>query len=266
MLRSPLNSRRRTGRCRYAPRMNRLPTALVALAAATILVAGCSPSDDSDNPQSSTSPSPSPSPTPGLATNQRGAIEVNLGQPVTISDDNGTPVLTITDSRLDTSGCADLSPEVVQAKFAATVKTGSIETPEWLWASDFYYVDARGKVAQNLEVSQMVDGSTPCRGSVQFIDVPPNSTKDGSPTLVVPKIAVAIGYHLDAGGVDRRVEWKLPQGWQPVTSTTTATEPPVTTTDAPAETTVPETTTTNGIPPGWDKDGNGQIDTDAPVG
>ena len=242
--------------------MNRLPAAFASLAAATIFVVGCSSSSDGDSPQSSTPTSAASTP----ATNQRGAIEVDLGQPVTISDDSGTPVLTITNSRLDTSGCADLSPEVVQAKFAATIKTGAIETPEWLWASDFYYVDARGKEAQDLEVSQAVDGSTPCRESVQFTDVPPNSTKDGSPTLVVPTVSVAIGYHLEAGGVDRRVEWKLPQGWQPAPASTTFTEPPVTTTDAPTETTAPETTTTNGIPPGWDKDGNGQIDTDAPVG
>lgn len=278
MLRNPFNRHRSLHPRRYDPRMKRLPVALATFVAATGLVVGCSSSDDGDdNPRSSTATSPSSAP----SMNQRGAIEVDLGQPVTLTDDRGNLLVTITDSRLDATGCKsvdysqipDLAAEnvsgrVQQMQFKASIRTGATETTQWLWSSDFYFVSKDGEVVDNLTVAQMHDdlSGTNCEGERSIIDLPPNSSARGATTLSVPIGVenggpIAIGYKVEG----KRAEWRLPPGWQPP-APSTSTETPAATTDAPAETTAPETTTTNGIPPGWDKDGNGQIDTDAPVG
>ncbi|AVP42262.1 hypothetical protein SEA_FENRY_36 [Gordonia phage Fenry] len=246
--------------------MTRYLPALCTAAALALLTTSCSSSDDNNaDPTSSTATTASSSSVP---TNSRGAIEVAIGEPITITDASGAKVLTVTGTRLDTAGCnGALNPEVVQAKLVATIETGAMETPQWLWPSDIYYVNDQNKVAQNLEVSQAVGQDFPCDGSVSFIDVPPNSSKDGSPTIVVPIMTTAIGYHLKVGDVDQRVEWKLPGDWRakvapPSTPAPAATEAPA---PAPApETGAPEAG--SDIPPGWDKDGDGLIDTDAPVG
>lgn len=247
--------------------------AAIATLAAAPALAACTSSDDTATTTSSASVT-----APQFVTNARGAIEVNLGDPVIISDNAGKTVLQITNTRLDYTGCADQTADVTQAKFVATIKTGAVTTPEWLWASDFYYVDADGKVAQNADVARAADLTNPCTGSIQFINTPPNSTAEGSPTIVIPNVIRAIGYHLKAQGVDQRVEWKTTIV-RASPSTTTATEVPDTTIDTPAP--APADTTTdyprgtvpgegqdpaNGLPPEWDRDGNGMIDTDAPIG
>lgn len=241
---SPLRSGTTT---RYLP-------ALCA-AAALALITCCSSGNEASGATSSSAAAASSS----VPTNSRGAIEVAIGEPVTITNAAGAKVLTITGTRLDTAGCdAALNPEVLQAKLAATIETGTVETPEWLWSSDIYYVNDQNKVAHNLEVSQAVGQDFPCNGSVQFIDVPPNSSKDGSPTIVVPIMTTAIGYHLKVGDVDQRVEWKLPADWRQKVA--------LPSTPAPAATEAPAPGGGSDIPPGWDKDGDGLIDTDAPIG
>ncbi|QGJ87284.1 hypothetical protein SEA_WOCKET_38 [Gordonia phage Wocket] len=243
--------------------MTRYLPALYA-AAAIALLASCSSGDDTVAATSS-----STAPSSSVPTNARGAIEVPLGEPVTVTDANGAKVLTISGTRLDTAGCnGALNPDVVQTKFVAAIDTGAIETDQWLWPSDIYYVNDQNKVAQNIEVSQTVGQDFPCDGSVAFIDVPPNSSKDGSPTIVVPIMTTAIGYHIEVEGVDQRVEWKLPADWRqkvtpPSTPAPAATEAPA---PEPAPAPAPETGGGSDLPPGWDKDGDGLIDTDAPIG
>jgi hypothetical protein len=231
--------------------------------ALALAVGGCGGGngDSADEPSDSSTASATPS-SSAPQTNARGAVEVDLGEQVEVYGNNGL-VLRINDTRLDGVGCGLTHPEVVQAKLAATIDTGAAEVPEWLWASDIYYVDANGKVAQNREVSDAVDASFPCADSEQFIDIPPNSTADGSPTIEIPKVTVAIGYHLKAGEVDQRIEWKLPADW----ASTLA--PPVTTEPEPQAPSAepPEAESPAGsLPSGWDKDGDGLIDTDAPIG
>ncbi|AXH49680.1 hypothetical protein KNT98_gp38 [Gordonia phage Frokostdame] len=246
--------------------MTRYLPALCTAAAIALLTTSCSSGDDGTADPTSSSASAASS---SMPTNSRGAIEVAIGEPVTITDASGAKVLTVTDTRLDTAGCnSTLNPEVVQSKFVATIETGGMETQQWLWPSDIYYVNDQNKVAQNLEVSQAAGEDFPCDGSVSFIDVPPNSSKDGSPTIVVPIMTTAIGYHLKVGDVDQRVEWKLPADWrQKVAPPSTPDAAPAATEQAPAPEPAPAPETGGSdVPPGWDKDGDGLIDTDAPVG
>ena len=238
-----------------------IPLALFAL---TVLISACG-SDDSQPTAASGTPDSSQ---PAQPVNKRGAQEVSIGQPVTIVGKDGKLIVKISGTRLNQSGCDEsLSPEVVQSKFVATIETGNHEQPEWLWASDFYYIDDAGKVAQNVDVVQTLGAVNPCADSRQFINVPPNSTVDGSPTLVVPRITRAIGYKLEVDGTTYRFEWKLPDNWSPPTPTAT---PTADTTIAPTyeePTSTPESGPSNGgIPPEWDKNGDGLIDADAPVG
>ncbi|UYL87849.1 hypothetical protein SEA_MALISHA_18 [Gordonia phage Malisha] len=246
--------------------------AIAAVCAATACILSSCSSDGGDTAATSSS-----SAAPSTAeTNSRGAIEVELGEPVTITSGDGATVLSITGTRLDNTGCAGQHPEVAHTKFVATIQTGDVETEQWLWPSDFYYVNDANKVAQNREVEEASDTAFACEGSVEFIDVPPNSSNDGSPTLSVPVMTTAIGYHLDTAGVDQRVEWKLPADWRqklaPQTPATTEQPAATTTEPAPAPEPQPEPETnapdagSGNIPPGWDKNGDGLIDTDAPIG
>ncbi|AOE44056.1 hypothetical protein SEA_BLINO_40 [Gordonia phage Blino] len=245
--------------------MTRYLPVLCTAAALALFTTSCAGDDSNADPTSSSASAAASSSVP---TNSRGAIEVAIGEPVTVTDASGAQVLTVTGTRLDTAGCnGALTPEVVQAKLVATIETGAMETPQWLWPSDIYYVNDQNKVAQNLEVSQAAGQDFPCDGSVSFIDVPPNSSKDGSPTIVVPIMTTAIGYHLKVGDVDQRVEWKLPGDWREKVATPSTPAPAAT--EAPAPAPAPETGAPEGgsdIPPGWDKDGDGLIDTDAPIG
>lgn len=250
----------------------KIRTTAAVLLTVVPMLAACSASDTTSATSSTAATT--------AGTNSRGAIEVDLGQPVTVTDSAGNLVLNVTGTRLDTSGCAPATGEVTQAKFVATIKTGNVETDQWLWESDFYYVDPTGKVVENIDVTQKADLWFPCTESVLLIKTPPNSIADGSPTLAIPNNSTTIGYHLEAGGVDQRVEWKLPGGLSAAVQSTAAetAESETTTQEQPATTTASETTyptgtvpgegadLNSGIPSEWDRDGNGLIDTDAPVG
>ena len=275
-------------------------TVVAMLASTALTVAACS-SSATDTATSSTSKSATSTSTKP-STNKRGAVEVDLGQPVTLRDQAGKPIITITDTRLDTTGCRTINyrdipqlasegatGEIRQAKFIGTVKVGDIEEKQWLWSSDFYFVAPDGEIADNLTVSQLHDdlAGTICEGETSIIDLPPNSTAKGATTIDIPVGTekggpVAIGYKVDG----KRIEWKLPGGAAkvlgpaPTPATTTAAEvipEPTTEPQAPA---VEEPTTdyprgtvpgeghdfNNGLPPEWDKNGDGMIDKDAPIG
>lgn len=239
----------------------------VALTCAAVCVAAACSSGGSEPMTSSATQTSVASST--AATNVRNAVEVKLGEPVTVTSPGGGLVLKIADTRLDATGCSGSHPEVKQVKFVATIQTGDKESDQWLWPSDFYYVNSAGKVAQNREVEEAADIAYACDGSVEFINVPPNSTMDGSPTIVIPNETTTVGYHLTVGGVDQRVEWKLPAGWQDTVApevAAPATEVPATTEPEPAPPAAEAPETEGGIPPGWDKNGDGLIDTDAPIG
>ncbi|SEK19315.1 acyltransferase [Rhodococcus maanshanensis] len=133
-----------------------------------------------------------------------------LGEAATVSR-GGTKILEVSNTSLSTDGCAEntkLPGEVTKQLFNATVATGPATATQWLWPSDFYYVDAAGKIAKNVDASD----ANPCTGSTStFIDMPTNSAADGKVTLDVPNVARVIGYHTTQGGNDVRIEWVLPE-------------------------------------------------------
>lgn len=271
-------------------------TVVVAMLAATALTAAACSSD------TSTATSSSSSAAPKSATNKRGAVEVTLGQPVTLRDQAGKPIIAITDTRLDTAGCRTINysdipqlanegatGEIRQANFIATIQVGDVQEKQWLWSSDFYFVAPDGEIADNLTISQLHDdlAGANCDGETSIIDLPPNSKAKGATTLDIPVGTekggpVAIGYKVNG----KRIEWKLPGGAAkvlgpaptPATSTPAAVTPePTTEQQAPATaeptTDYPRGTVpgenhdfNNGLPPEWDKNGDGMIDKDAPVG
>ncbi|APE10995.1 MULTISPECIES: acyltransferase [unclassified Rhodococcus (in: high G+C Gram-positive bacteria)] len=183
-----------------------------ALGSVALLLAACGSSDTADEPETSTTASGSVevgSETPDL--NVRGAVEVALGETATVVQ-NGVTVLEVSDTSLSTDECAEnttLPGEVTKQSFRATIAVGPESIPEWLWQSDFYYVDENGKIAKNTDTSD----ATPCTGggSGAFIDLPPNSSADGRVTLDVPNASRSIGYHTTQGGNDIRIEWTLPE-------------------------------------------------------
>lgn len=268
-------------------------TLVAMLTAAALTAAACS-SDTSTTATSSSSLA-----APRSATNKRGAVEVTLGQPVTLRDQAGKPIIAITDTRLDTAGCRTINyrdipqlanegatGEIRQAKFIATIQVGDVQEKQWLWSSDFYFVAPDGEIADNLTISQLHDdlAGTNCDGETSIIDLPPNSKAKGATTLDIPVGTekggpVAIGYKVDG----RRIEWRLPGGAArvlgtapattttaeaaPVTPEATEEQPAPTTTDYPRGTVPGEGANPgNGIPPEWDKNGDGMIDKDAPIG
>lgn len=198
----------------------------VVFTISAITLAGCSNDDDGGF-----EPAATPAETSAeqlQETNERGAVEVDLGEPVTLTDDTGTPLITITNSQLDAIGCKAVSydsvpdfaeegvtGEIRQIKFEADVEVGTYEYPQWLWSSDFYYANDEGEVIQNMEVTGLqLDLVTPCEGSRQILDLPPNSKAKGAITLSIPIGAEnggpdVIGYAIN----DNRVEWRLPEGW-----------------------------------------------------
>lgn len=200
-----------------------LPAAVFTIA--VLALTGCSAADD--NTAEPAPPSGEPEPTT-VVTNARGAVEVPLGDPVTLIGDDGNTIVTISNSQLDTEGCkavdyADipdlaeegLTGEIRQVKFKADVEVGDYENPEWLWSSDFYFVGEDSLVTQNVQVDMMHSALlTSCEGSQQILNLPPNSKARGSVTLSIPVGSVnggpdAIGYNVDG----KRAEWVLPEGW-----------------------------------------------------
>lgn len=255
--------------------MKRSPMVLGHIAALTVALFAAACSTSSGDNESSTSSATSPRPTQPT-TNQRGAVEVNLGQAVTLTGRDGKPVVTITDSRLDSSGCksvdysqvpnlGDAKGRIQQAKFMAAVKVGEADVTQWLWASDFYFVSKDGEVVDNLTVSEMSADlrGTICSGSVSLVDLPPNSTAQGATTLDIPigienGGPIAIGYKVEG----QRVEWKLPGGAVSILGPGTASSSSPAA--APAtETETPAADTSAGLPPNLDQDGDGNLDEGA---
>lgn len=183
--------------------------AAFALAPAALLLAACGSSDTTDEPQPTTTTTTEVAADDGL--NARGAVEVQLGETATVVQ-NGTTVLEISDTSLSADGCdanTTLPGEITKQGFSATVQVGPKSITQWLWASDFYYVDADGKITKNFDTSDAEPCSGP--GNSAFIDLPPNSSADGRVTLDIPNEAEVIGYSTTQGDQDIRVEWVLPE-------------------------------------------------------
>ncbi|MCD5419780.1 acyltransferase [Rhodococcus pyridinivorans] len=181
----------------------------VALAPALLLLAACGDSGTTAEPTPTTSaPATQAEDTAGL--NARGAVEVQLGETATVVQ-NGTTVLEVSDTSLSTDGCDinTTSDAITKQGFSATVQVGPSTITQWLWASDFYYVDADGKITKNVDTSDAEPCSGP--GSNAFIDLPPNSSADGRVTLDIPNETEVIGYSTTQGGQNIRVEWVLPE-------------------------------------------------------
>lgn len=215
-----------TGRIRHRGagnvlRMNKT-TVYAATLTALVVTAGCA-TEQAPQPEATTESAP-----PAAETNKRGAIEVPLGEPVTLTTETGELLVSISNVRLESEGCkavdyADV-PELVaegatgeirQVLFKADVEVGEEESPEWLWSSDFYYASDDGEVLDNIGLSQLhPELSFPCEGNKQIIDLPPNSKAKGATTLDIlvgsenrgPDV---IGYKVDG----QRAEWTLPDNW-----------------------------------------------------
>lgn len=198
----------------------------MAFTISALTLAGCSNDDDGGF-----EPAGTPAETTAeqaQETNERGAVEVDLGEPVTLTDDTGTPLITITNSQLDATGCKavdyasipdfaaeGITGEIRQVKFKADVEVEAYETPEWLWSSDFYFANDDGEVIQNIQVNRLDDDLVfSCDGSQQILNLPPNSKAKGATTLSIPVGSEnggpdVIGYAVNGN----RVEWRLPDGW-----------------------------------------------------
>lgn len=182
--------------------------AAFALVPAALLLAACSSSDTTDQSEPTTSTATTEvEADAGL--NARGAVEVALGETVTVTQ-NGVTVLEVSDTSLSTDGCdvnANAPEAITKQGFSATIQIGPSTITQWLWPSEFYYVDADRKITRNIDTSD----AEPCSGGNSFIDLPPNSGADGRVTLDVPNEAEVIGYSTTQGGQDLRVEWVLPE-------------------------------------------------------
>lgn len=206
--------------------MKRSLFSAVAFTIFALTLAGCSNNDDGGFESAATPAETSAEQV--QVTNERGAVEVDLGEPVTLTDDTGTPLITITNSQLDAIGCKAVSyddisafaaegvtGEIRQVKFKADVEVEEYEYPEWLWASDFYFANDDGEVIQNVEVNRLDDDLVfSCDGSQQILNLPPNSKAKGATTLSIPVGTEnggpdIIGYAINGN----RVEWRLSEGW-----------------------------------------------------
>ncbi len=182
--------------------------ALIGIAVTMTLAAcGSSPVDDNAPPGAITS---APAPNSGKnKTNKRGAVEVDLGQSVTVTRSDGTRLLTIDHTALSSEGCPAHSeaPGLIGKRaFSATITTYDVDAIEWLWPSDFYYVNPEGKVATNFTTTD----SSPCRVASKFVGIPTNSIMDSAVTLDIPYDATIIGYKPSTAGDDVvAVEWRI---------------------------------------------------------
>lgn len=114
-----------------------------------------------------------------------------------------------------------------------------------LWPSDFYYVDAGGKVVKNIALSDANPCSSP-GGSSKFIDLPANSSADGAVTLDIPHTARFIGYQSNLSGQDVRIEWRVPEGTLVTATAESTASAPKPTTEAPQS--VPTTNPVDKLP------------------
>jgi len=218
----------------------RLRTVAIAPALPLLLLTACSSSDDTSTEQTISVTTT----TADAGLNSRGAVEVQLGETATVTK-NGVTVVEISGTALSTEGCevnTTKAGEISKQAFTATVQIGPESITQWLWPSDFYYVDGGGKITKNINTSD----SEPCdgAGSGAFIDLPPNSSADGAVTLDIPAGTEVIGYYTTQGGQDLRVEWILPE---PVTVTEVAPAAEHTPASAPAAV----TTTAAVVPTTW---------------
>lgn len=208
--------------------------AAFALAPAALLLASCSSSDTTDQPEPTTTYPTATEVNVDGDLNTRGALEVALGETATVVQ-NGVTVLEISDTSLSTDGCKEnttLPGEVTKQGFSATVEVGPTSIPEWLWPTEFYYVDSSGKITKNIDVSDAEPCSGP--GANAFKSLPANSAADGRVTLDIPNATEVIGYHTTQGGQDVRVEWVLPETATPVAADMPAAEQEQAVEQAPA--------------------------------
>ncbi|GEM_PF-4883791 len=222
----------------------RVTTLLLSAIAASVLATSCSSTDDDAARPEASSQSVAASADP---TNKRGAVEVDLGQRAEVKDEAGALLLAVSDTALSIEGCPLNSEHpglVSKNRFSASIQIGAAPSTEWLWPSDFYYVDAGGKVVKNIALSDANPCSSP--GSSKFIDLPANSSADGAVTLDIPHTARFIGYQSNLSGQDVRIEWRVPEGML-VTATAESTAPaPKPTTEAPQS--VPTTNPVDKLP------------------
>lgn len=234
----------------------RLRTA--ALAPALLLLAACGNSD-ADQPEPTTSTETTET-EGGTELNSRGAVEVQLGDTATITRPDGTLVLEVSDTSLSTDGCKTNTNDpaaITKQAFAATIEVGDATVTQWLWQSDFYYVDRDGRVIRNTATSDAERCSG--LGTDSFINLPENSSAEGRVTLDVPNTAEVIGYNTKQSGQNIHVEWVLPDTVTPTVAS--ATEQAPVAEPAPSleqtQTEVPQTQPTTAPPVGY---------TGAPIG
>lgn len=199
--------------------------AAFALLPAALLLAACSSSDTTDQSEPTTSTATTTAEA-GTELNSRGAVEVALGETATVVQ-NGVTVLEVSDTSLSTEGCdvnTNAPDAITKQGFSATIQIGPESITQWLWPSDFYYVDADRKITRNLDTSDAEPCSGP--GGNAFIDLPPNSGADGRVTLDIPNVAEVIGYSTTQGGQDIRVEWVLPETVAPAVTVETTEQAP----------------------------------------
>ncbi|ORL93384.1 hypothetical protein A5N78_04415 [Prescottella equi] len=181
-------------------------TLLAGIAVTALVLTGCSSDSERANEVTNTSAVTTTSDASSL--NKRGALEVAMGETATVTK-NGALVLEVSDTSLSTEGCEPHRKQpdtITKYVLNATITTGNETSVQWLWPTDFYYVDATGKVTKNSDVTD----TNPCAGgtSNSFIRTPTNSSADGRPTLDIPNGTVFIGYS-NSTGPDVRIEWRL---------------------------------------------------------
>lgn len=181
-------------------------TLLVGIAVSALLVAGCSSDSETADEVAITSELTTTPNVPSL--NKRGALEVAMGETATVTR-NGSLILEVSDTSLSTESCEPhrKQPDTITKYILnATITTGNETSVQWLWPTDFYYVDATGKVTKNSDVTD----TNPCADGTSnpFIRTPTNSSADGRPTLDIPNGTMVIGYS-NSTGPDARIEWRL---------------------------------------------------------
>lgn len=183
-------------------------TLLAGIAVSTLVLTGCGSGSEAADEVANTSALTTTPNAPSL--NERGALEVAMGETATVTK-NGVLVLEVSDTSLSTEGCGPHRKQpdtITKYLLNATITTGNETSVQWLWPTDFYYVDAAGKVTKNIDVTD----TNPCAdgASNSFIRTPTNSSADGRPTLDIPNGTVVIGYS-NSTGPDVRIEWQLTQ-------------------------------------------------------
>ncbi|MGQ5695515.1 acyltransferase [Rhodococcus erythropolis] len=222
----------------------RVPALLLSAIAASVLATSCSSTDDGAARPEASSQSVTAS---ADLTNKRGAVEVDLGQRAEVQDETGALLLAVSDTALSIEGCPLNSEHpglVSKNRFSAFIEIGAAPSTEWLWPSDFYYVDAGGKVVKNIALSDANPCSSP--GSSKFIDLPANSSADGAVTLDIPHTARFIGYQSNLSGQDVRIEWRVPEGTLVTATAESTASAPKPTTEAPQS--VPTTNPVDKLP------------------